>query len=32
MVAKKGQGLLMVYVDVPTAIKDEFNRWDNEEH
>lgn len=32
MVAKKGRGLLMVYVDVPAACEDEFNRWYNEEH
>jgi hypothetical protein len=32
MAAKKGRGLLMVYVDVPAAVEDEFNRWYNEEH
>ena len=32
MAAKKGRGLLMVYVDVPVAVEDEFNRWYNEEH
>ena len=32
MGAKKGQGLLMVYVDVPAEHEDEFNRWYNEEH
>ena len=32
MTAKKGHGLLMVYVDVPQAIEEEFNRWYNEEH
>ena len=32
MGAKKGRGLLMVYVDVPAACEDEFNRWYNEEH
>jgi hypothetical protein len=32
MAAKKGRGLLMVYVDVPTEVEDEFNRWYNEEH
>ncbi len=32
MVLKKGRGLLMVYVDVPVALEDEFNRWYNDEH
>jgi hypothetical protein len=32
MVAKKGRGLLMVYVDVPAELEEEFNRWYNEEH
>jgi hypothetical protein len=32
MVAKKGRGLLMVYVDVPADLEAEFNRWYNEEH
>jgi len=32
MAVKKGRGLLMVYVDVPAALEDEFNRWYNEEH
>ncbi len=32
MVAMKGQGLLMVYTDVPGGHEDEFNRWYNEEH
>jgi hypothetical protein len=32
MVAKKGRGLLMVYVDVPELLEEEFNRWYNEEH
>ena len=32
MAAKKGRGLLMVYVDVPAEVKDEFNRWYDEEH
>ena len=32
MAAKKGRGLLMVYVDVPAEVEDEFNRWYNEEH
>lgn len=32
MPAKKGTGLLMVWVDVPGEIEDEFNRWYNEEH
>jgi len=30
--AKKGRGLLMVYVDVPAEVEEEFNRWYNEEH
>ena len=29
---KKGTGLLMVWVDVPQELEDEFNRWYNEEH
>src|SRR3989442_11111702 len=32
MMAKKGRGLLMVYVDAPATYEDEFNRWYNEEH
>jgi hypothetical protein len=32
MAAKKGRGLLMVYVDVPADVEEEFNRWYNEEH
>jgi hypothetical protein len=32
MAAKKGRGLLMVYVDVPDELEEEFNRWYNEEH
>ena len=32
MPAKKGRGLLMVYVDVPTEHEDEFNRWYDAEH
>jgi hypothetical protein len=32
MAAKKGRGLLMVYVDVPAALEDEFHCWYNEEH
>src|SRR5262245_2175589 len=32
MVAKKGDGLLMVYCDVAREHEDEFNRWYNEEH
>lgn len=32
MAAKKGRGLLMVFVDVPAALEDEFNRWYNDEH
>ena len=29
---KKGNGLLMVWVDVPADKEEEFNRWYNEEH
>ena len=32
MAAKKGHGLLMVYVDVPERLEGEFNRWYEEEH
>jgi hypothetical protein len=32
MAAKKGRGLLMVYVDVPATVEEEFNRWYDEEH
>lgn len=32
MAARKGDGLLMVYCDVPAAHDAEFNRWYNEEH
>jgi hypothetical protein len=32
MAAKKGRGLLMVYVDVPAEVEAEFNRWYDEEH
>jgi hypothetical protein len=32
MAAKKGDGLLMVYSDVPAELEEEFNRWYNEEH
>ncbi len=32
MTAKKGRGLLMVFVDVPAEVDDEFNRWYDEEH
>ena len=32
MTAKKGRGLLMVYVDVPAELEAEFNRWYDEEH
>ena len=32
MPAKKGTGLLMVWVEVPDEIEDEFNKWYNEEH
>ncbi len=32
MTAKKGDGLLMVYCDVPAEHEAEFNRWYNDEH
>ena len=32
MAAKKGDGLLMVYSDVPADLDEEYNRWYNEEH
>ncbi|GIS94505.1 MAG: hypothetical protein CM1200mP22_17420 [Dehalococcoidia bacterium] len=32
MTAKKGNGLLMIYSDVPAEHDEEFNRWYNEEH
>jgi hypothetical protein len=32
MSAKKGTGLLVVWVEVPEDIEEEFNRWYNEEH
>ncbi len=32
MAAKKGDGLLMVYSDVPAELDEEYNRWYNEEH
>jgi len=32
MTAKKGDGLLMVYSDVPAELDEEYNRWYNEEH
>lgn len=32
MSTKKGRGLLMVYVDVPEDLEEEFNRWYDEEH
>lgn len=32
MAAKKGDGLLMVYSEVPAELEDEYNRWYNEEH
>lgn len=32
MVAKKGDGLLMVYSDVAAEHDEEYNRWYNEEH
>jgi hypothetical protein len=30
--AKKGDGLLMVYCEVPAKHEEEFNAWYNEEH
>lgn len=32
MTAKKGRGMLMVFVDVPDDVEAEFNRWYDEEH
>ena len=32
MAAKKGNGLLMIYSDVPVENEEEYNRWYNEEH
>jgi hypothetical protein len=32
MAAKKGDGLLMVFSDVPAEHDEEYNRWYNEEH
>ena len=32
MTAKKGRGMLMVFVDVPQDVEEEFNRWYDEEH
>ena len=32
MAAKKGNGLLMIYSDVPVEHEEEYNRWYNEEH
>ena len=32
MAAKKGDGLLMVYSEVPAELDEEYNRWYNEEH
>ena len=32
MAAKKGDGLLMVFSEVPAEHDEEFNRWYNEEH
>ena len=32
MAAKKGDGLLMVYCEVPAKHEEEFNAWYNEEH
>ncbi len=30
--AEHGQGLLVVWTDIPAAVEDDFNRWYNEEH
>ena len=32
MAASKGRGLLMVFVDVPDNVEEEFNRWYDQEH
>ena len=32
MAEKKGEGLYMVWVDVPAGKEEDFNRWYNEEH
>ena len=32
MANKKGTGLMMVWMDVPSDKEEEFNRWYNEEH
>ena len=32
MADRKGEGLFMVWVDVPVAKEEDFNRWYNEEH
>jgi hypothetical protein len=32
MANKKGSALMMVWVDVPADVEDEFNKWYNEEH
>jgi len=32
MAAKKGNGLMMVYSDIPAEHEEEYNRWYNEEH
>ena len=32
MADKKGTGLMMVWVDVPSEHEEEFNHWYNEEH
>lgn len=32
MAAKKGNALMMVWVDVPENVEEEFNSWYNEEH
>ena len=32
MANRKGRGLLMVWVDVPSDKEKDFNRWYNEEH
>lgn len=30
--AKRGKGIFLVYVDIPAAHEDDFNKWYNEEH
>lgn len=32
MAAKRGKGLLMIFVDIGSEHEDEFNRWYNDEH